>query len=551
MNIDLRLLQDKNSAFTEFGIKEGDFLLENDVALRVKTGIIYLIVNLVNGKVYVGLSRKTFEKRYKKDWSLTSDSEHLKRAVQKYGKENFVILIMEENRGINILNILETYYILKFRSNEKKYGYNKTSGGNSYNFSPDTLEKMRLSSPLLRTKDEFILLAQEKHGNKFNYSKVEYINTHTNINIICNKHNNIFAQTPGTHLQSKIGCPQCVLEDSSRRYSMPFEEFKCRSIKKYGDQFIYYPETFTRIHGSTKLKHNKCGNIFTLNDAYSHLITKTGCWFCGIELKNKTQKQNNLNHIQNRKLEILKELGWENCQNLTYKQLKQKVYQKRISKINQERLKKDREIWYKNLIKRSKDIHGEITFEYLGITKERKTKLQLKCNQCNNCFLQTIYSHFNLTRGCPHCSRKKQGDKKILSLEEFISRTIDKHKNEFEYCKEEYKNSHTPITIKHKKCGYIFKTTPTIHLKGGCQNCRINNMVERTGIKVSITKNNITQIFPSLRHAERFIEKQTTLKCDRALSKKASRKGDKFSYREYQIEIEKKGGFYPKPNFTT
>ena len=70
--INWQLLIDKNTAFSEFNVKEGDFLLENDAALRVKTGIIYIIVNLVNGKVYVGLSRQTFRNRYEGNWASFS-----------------------------------------------------------------------------------------------------------------------------------------------------------------------------------------------------------------------------------------------------------------------------------------------------------------------------------------------------------------------------------------------------------------------------------------------------------------------------------------------
>src|SRR3990167_4771320 len=165
--INWQLLIDKNTAFSEFNVKEGDFLLENDAALRVKTGIIYIIVNLVNGNVYVGLSRQTFRNRYEGNWVSFSGNKHLKKAALKYGKENFAILIIEEKRGLNILNILETYYILKFRSNESKYGYNKTSGGdNHYRFSKDIIDKATY------TKEEFINLARKKHQNKYNYDSL-------------------------------------------------------------------------------------------------------------------------------------------------------------------------------------------------------------------------------------------------------------------------------------------------------------------------------------------------------------------------------------------
>ena len=53
------------------------------------------------------------------------------------------------------------------------------------------------------TKEEFIKRAREKHGDKFDYSKVNYINSRTKVCIICPKHGE-FYQTPHSHLN--YGC---------------------------------------------------------------------------------------------------------------------------------------------------------------------------------------------------------------------------------------------------------------------------------------------------------------------------------------------------------
>ena len=55
---------------------------------------------------------------------------------------------------------------------------------------------------------EFIEKARKIHGNKFDYSKVEYINNHTKICIICPVHD-VFFQTPNSHLQG-AQCPLCA-----------------------------------------------------------------------------------------------------------------------------------------------------------------------------------------------------------------------------------------------------------------------------------------------------------------------------------------------------
>jgi hypothetical protein len=55
---------------------------------------------------------------------------------------------------------------------------------------------------------EFIDIANDIHGNKYEYSKINYINSKTKIIITCKNHGD-FIQTPTSHLNKK-GCPICV-----------------------------------------------------------------------------------------------------------------------------------------------------------------------------------------------------------------------------------------------------------------------------------------------------------------------------------------------------
>ncbi len=57
------------------------------------------------------------------------------------------------------------------------------------------------------TNEEFINKSNEKHGDKYDYSLVEYKNSKTKVKIICPLHGE-FKQTPSGHLCGK-GCPLC------------------------------------------------------------------------------------------------------------------------------------------------------------------------------------------------------------------------------------------------------------------------------------------------------------------------------------------------------
>jgi len=57
------------------------------------------------------------------------------------------------------------------------------------------------------TTEAFIERAREVHDDKYDYSKVAYVETHQKVNIICPEHGS-FPQTPSSHLQGN-GCPGC------------------------------------------------------------------------------------------------------------------------------------------------------------------------------------------------------------------------------------------------------------------------------------------------------------------------------------------------------
>lgn len=86
--------------------------------------------------------------------------------------------------------------------NERKIGCPKCSYINSV--------KNRTHNRL-KTTDQFIIQAKQKHGNIYDYSLVNYINTDTKIKIICPSHG-IFEQLPWGHL--KHGCRSCNIHKS-------------------------------------------------------------------------------------------------------------------------------------------------------------------------------------------------------------------------------------------------------------------------------------------------------------------------------------------------
>ncbi len=67
--------------------------------------------------------------------------------------------------------------------------------------------KKRMSDKNRTSVNEFLSKAKQKHGNKYNYDCIQYINNRTHIKIYCNTCCDHFYQSPLNHL--RYGCSKC------------------------------------------------------------------------------------------------------------------------------------------------------------------------------------------------------------------------------------------------------------------------------------------------------------------------------------------------------
>src|SRR5690606_9931991 len=140
------------------------------------------------------------------------------------------------------------------------------------------------------TTEEFIERARKVHGDKYDYSLVDYIKNNIKVCIICPEHGE-FWQVPSSHT-SGLGCKKCgvIKRSVSRRDNQ--EDFLEKVKKVHGDKYLYNKVNYINsttyvvitciIHGEWSIKPN-------------NILTGFGCPDCG-KIKSVHNRVNDILH---------------------------------------------------------------------------------------------------------------------------------------------------------------------------------------------------------------------------------------------------------------
>lgn len=113
---------------------------------------IYGIKNLINKKLYIGMTISFRQRKYKHLKDLRAGKHHsfyLQNAWNKYGEENFEFIIIDTNVSTSNIADKEAYYIKLYNTLNSDYGYNMQNP--TGDFKPkhkDESVKQRISNTL-------------------------------------------------------------------------------------------------------------------------------------------------------------------------------------------------------------------------------------------------------------------------------------------------------------------------------------------------------------------------------------------------------------------
>ena len=116
------------------------------------------------------------------------------------------------------------------------------------------------------TTDDFISDAKAVHGNKYDYSKVKYVNNKTKVCIICPEHGE-FWQEPHNHLKGR-GCPICA-KTKTKPHKYTTESFINLASEIHEKKYDYSETEYVDMNTKVKIICPEHGEFWQL--PYLHI----------------------------------------------------------------------------------------------------------------------------------------------------------------------------------------------------------------------------------------------------------------------------------------
>ena len=258
---------------------------------------------------------------------------------------------------------------------------------------------------------EFIQKAQAVHGDRYDYSKVEYVNAQTNVCIICRLHGE-FWQRPSHHINGR-GCPKCAAQVNASNMRHWTKEMCFEEAQKY-----------------TEMKAFRTESESAYNAALKHKWLKDYTWLTySIKVTPKKKRQN---YTQAEIIERLRSIFGERY---SYDKVEYRAMKVPITLVCHEKDSDGVE-------------HGEFSMRPDNI--------------------------FSGKQGCPKCYDDRRSRLQRKPIEIFIEEANKVHGGLYEYHKVDYINTNSKVCIVCPTHGDFWQT-PSNHLKGkGCPYCSGN-----------------------------------------------------------------------------
>jgi ssDNA-binding Zn-finger/Zn-ribbon topoisomerase 1 len=282
-----------------------------------------------------------------------------------------------------------------------------------------------------KTLEDFIVEARAVHGDRYDYTQVDYQGAHRKVTIVCPDHGT-FEQAARDHTAGK-GCRQCRAIELSDRFSWTTEEFIAKAREVHGDYYDYRHVDYKNQSTPVTIVCPEHGEMSQLPGNH---VSGKGCWKCA-----------------------------------------------RAKIANAQRGTTE------EFIARAQQVHGH-AYDYTKVNyRSTHEPVTIICRE-HGAFSQSPSSHLHQASGCIECGKRATADKLRMTTKDFIAKARQVHGDRFDYSKVDYRNSDSNITIVCPKHG-AFEQLPYNHLDGkGCERCarELQGQRQRSTTEEFITK---------------------------------------------------------------
>jgi hypothetical protein len=338
--------------------------------------------------------------------------------------------------------------------------------------------------PARMTQEQFVIKANKRHNNKYDYSKAVYICYDSLITIGCSIHGDFIL--PAYRHLSKNGCPACGKENRKKALTKSSQDFIEDCIAKHGDKYDYSKVVYTNAHNKVIIICPIHGEF--MQEPHDHQ-SGHGCMQCGrtITINATTMSFNQFiqlaNEIHNDKYQYYQVEKFNGEIITIHCSIHGDFAQRRdvhlrghgCQECGQEKVARALSSNAREFIAAAIKIHGHrydySLVKYVG----NKQKVDIICS-IHGIFSQTPNSHLQ-DAGCPECGTISAAKARLWDKEEFIKRAHIQHNNKYNYSLVDYTGSHKYITIICPDHGKFVQKS-YCHIQGqGCPIC-VNRISE-------------------------------------------------------------------------
>lgn len=269
------------------------------------------------------------------------------------------------------------------------------------------------SSTRNRTSVEtFIDRVKRIHGNKYDYSLVNYVNAHSFVKVICREHGE-FEVIAGS-LSVGSGCPGCGHKPYKKRDAIDTEKFIERSKIAHGEKYDYSLVDYKK---STLKVIIVCPTHGAFEQTPDHHMRGFGCRMCA-----------------NNKIKLA-------LSHTTF-----------------------------DFINDAITVHGDRYDYSLVRYTNSDSKVEIICKD-HGIFKQTP-AHHKKGDGCPKCCNEWNGRR--IGTREFVEKAISVHGEKYDYSATEYVKSSDYVSIACPKHGSFVQNANSHIMGAGCPSCNLS-----------------------------------------------------------------------------